>query len=389
MRCARRTIRIMRAVALFTVGIFLFEFGAVPAAVIKSAPLQPASSRGDIEKSSATSTDHLPVSDEKSIGLEFRPRVEIESSRVMLDQIAFCVPARTRHHDCAEILAVDAGPAPAPGKTARISRAGILEILTNEFPGTRVEVLGPESSFVSSRGISLADEVLAVPFREQMDELFSGAADFRIQVSGIRIESRPQVRPGSISCRFAQLDLLKRRMAEPSGASIESDLESLLTRIHNGAQFNAQCMQPGTEVGEAQFYVQFSPRIIVERQMPLARRDLAAKTVFAVEDSVLGWVPWTRSAGRALRDASSLAGMSLLRQVQAGQMLMFNDFERPLAVRRGDSVQLMQKSGELTISGNAIVITQGAIGERIEVQTTATKKRLRAVVRSNSAVEAM
>ncbi len=389
MRCTDRIKRMMRAVILITAGSFLYEFGAAHAGVVRPAPLRPASPRAELVKSSLSPTDEAPVSDEKSIGIEFRPRAEIETSRVMLDQIAFCVPARTRQHDCAEILAVDAGISPAPGKTGRISRAAIMEILNNEFPGTRIEVLGPESSFVTSRGIPLSDEALAVPFRDQMDEAFSGAIDFRVQVSGIRIESRPPVRPGAISCRFAQLELLKQRMAEPAGASIESNLESLVTRIHNGAQFNAQCTQAGAEDGDAALFVQFLPRIIVERQMPVARRDLPAKTIFVAEDAVLAWIPWTRSAARALREASSLAGMSLIRQVQAGRMLNLNDFERPLAVRRGDNVQLMQKSGELTISGNAVVITQGAVGERIEVQSTATKKRLRAVVRSNSTVEAM
>ncbi len=392
MRCAKKTRSILWVVVLSAACVFLPKTRDGVAAVVNPAPVQPASSRADLVSTQDSPKVESSASDEKSIGLEFRPRAEIESARVMLDQIAFCVPARTRHHDCAEVLAVDAGASPAPGKSARISRAAVLEIMTNEFPGTKIEVLGPESLFVTSRGIALADEALTVPFREQMDEVFSGASDFRIHVSGIRIESRPQVRPGAVRCRFAQLDLLKLRMAEPSGASLESDLESLVTRIHNGAQFNAQCTQLGAdslESAEGAFFVQFLPRIIVERQMPVARRDLPAKSIFTNDDSVLAWVPWTRSAGRALRDASSLAGMSLIRQVQAGQMLMFSDFERPLAVRRGDSVQLVQKSGELTVSGNAVVVTQGAIGERVEVQSTATKKRLRAVVLSNSTVEAM
>ncbi len=323
---------------------------------------------------------------ESAISIELKSRSEIETTRIMLDQIALCVPARSSGNDCAEVLAVDAGPSPAPGKTLRLNRAAIAQILSSEFPGARIEVLGPESSFVTSRGIPLPDESIAALFREQMEEVFSGAPEFRVQVTGLRIESRPQVRPGAINCRFAQLELLKRRIMDPAGASIESDLESLVTRIHNGAQFNAQCEQGE---GEPNLFLQFLPRILVERQLPVARHDLPAKAVFRAEDSAMAWVPWTRSSGRSLRDANGLPGMSLVRPVQAGQTLMLRDFERPLALRRGDSVQMVQRSGDLTISSNAVVITQGAIGDRIEVQSTATKKRLRAVVKSAGSVEAM
>lgn len=340
-----------------------------------------------------------------SIAIELRSRAEIESPRVLLDQIALCIPARTKNFDCAEVLAVDAGSSPAPGKTSRFSRAALTEILGNEFPGARIEVIGPDSAFVTARGIPLADEALVQQFRQEMDDIFSGNAEFRVQVTGLRIESRPQVRPGNVSCRFSQLELLRQRAQDPSGTSIEADLESLVTRIHNGAQFNAQCVSKDyqdardTGDGEAQgdahvsfdppYYVQFSPRILVERNMPVARHDLPAKMVFRGEDAVMAWVPWTRSAGRAVRDTAALVGMSLVKPVQAGQTLLLRDFERPVVLRRGDTVQLQQKNGDLTVTVNAVVITQGAVGERVEVQAVATKKRMRAVIKSNSVVEAM
>jgi len=335
-----------------------------------------------------------------SIAVELRPRAETESARVMLDQVAICLPARTMGFDCAEVAGVDAGAAPAPGRTARFSRASMMEILGKEFPGATIEVLGAESSFVSARGVPLADDLLANPFRRQLEEIFVTNPDFRVQVTGLRIEQRPQVRPGDVSCRFAQIDLLKQRMQDPAGASVESDIESLVTRIHNGALFNAQCVQemPPAAEGEAEspgesieppFYVQFMPKILVERRMPVARHDVPAKTLFREEDSVEAWVPWTRGTGRAVRDVSSLAGMALVRPVQAGQTLLMRDFERPVVLRRGDTVQLQQKNGDLTISSNAVVVTQGAVGDRIEVQAVGTRKRLRAIVKSNSVVEAM
>ncbi len=360
--------------------------------------LQPATPRTAIAKQPAD-TSSAPDS-AGSIAIELRPRAETESARVMLDQIATCVSARTRDFDCAEILAVDAGAAPSPGRTARFSRASVTEILGKEFPGASIEVLGAESVFVSARGVPLADELLANPFRRQLEELFVANTDFRVQVTGLRIEQRPQVRPGDVSCRFAQLDLLKQRMQDPAGAPIESDIESLVTRIHNGALFNAQCVQEISSNGEVEddspresieppFYVQFMPRILVERRMPVARHDLPPKTLFRDEDAVEAWVPWTRGTGRAVRDVSSLVGMALVRPVQAGQTLLMRDFERPVVLRRGDTVQLQQKNGDLTISSNAVVVTQGAVGDRIEVQAVATRKRLRAVVKSNSVVEAM
>jgi|GEM_PF-1947172 len=359
---------------------------------------QPATTPAGITKQ--TSRDPSVPLSAGSIAVELRSRVETESARVMLDQVAMCVPARTKGFDCAEVAGVDAGASPAPGRTARFSRASLAEILSKEFPGATIEVLGAESSFVSARGVPLADDLLANPFRRQLEEIFVTDPDFRVQVTGLRIEQRPQVRPADVSCRFAQIDLLKQRMQDPAGASVESDIESLVTRIHNGALFNAQCVQemPPTDEGEAEspgesieppFYIQFMPKILVERRMPVARHDLPAKTLFREEDSVEAWVPWTRGTGRAVRDVASLVGMALVRPVQAGQTLLMRDFERPVVLRRGDTVQLQQKNGDLTISSNAVVVTQGAVGDRIEVQAVATRKRLRGIVKSNSVVEAM
>jgi flagella basal body P-ring formation protein FlgA len=355
-------------------GIFLPGDGAV-------AVVRPATPRLPVEVAKPAEVGQ-PASPD-SIGIELRSRVEIDSARVMLDQIATCVSARTSGFDCAEVLAVDAGPAPAPGKTLRFSRSALADMLVKEFPGA-------------------ADEMLASPFRQQLEEIFVANQEFRVQVSGLRIEQRPQVRPGDITCRFAQIDLLRQRSHDPAGYSIESDIESLVTRIHNGAQFNAQCFhdngagkdesdpsEAATELPDPPFYVQFMPRILVERRMPVARHDLPAKAIFRAEDSVDAWVPWNRGAGRAVRDVASLTGMALVRPVQAGQMLLMRDFERPVVLRRGDTVQLQQRAGDLVISGNATVVTQGAVGDRIEVQSVATRKRLRAVVKSNAVVEAM
>jgi flagella basal body P-ring formation protein FlgA len=374
-------------------GIFLPGDGAV-------AVVRPAIARSPVEV--AKPAEVIQPANADSIGIELRSRVETDSARVMLDQIATCVPARTSGFDCAEVLAVDVGAAPAPGKTLRFSRSALADMLAKEFPGAAVEILGPESSFVTARGVPLADEMLANPFRQQLEEIFVANQEFRVQVTGLRIEQRPQVRPGDVTCRFAQIDLLRQRSHDPAGYSIESDIESLVTRIHNGAQFNAQCFhdngagkdesnlsEAATELPDPPFYVQFMPRILVERRMPVARHDLPAKAVFRAEDAVDAWVPWNRGAGRAVRDVASLTGMALVRPVQAGQMLLMRDFERPVVLRRGDTVQLQQRAGDLVISGNAVVVTQGAVGDRIEVQSVATRKRLRAVVKSNSVVEAM
>lgn len=328
--------------------------------------------------------DNVP--EKQSVAVELKSRVEVESLRISLGDIAMCVPARITGASCDELMAVDIDVAPLPGKTGRITRSVVQQILAEEFPGSQVEVLGPESSFVTARSVVLSDEALAEPFRVQMEDLFSGLEGIRFEVASVRVESRPRVRPGPMTCEFAQLDFIRKRLGEPAGTSIMNDLESLLTRVQNGARFNARCSQGD---GDAGVFVRFMPRISVERQLPVARHDLPARTTFKVSDATVAWIPWVRSTSNALRDASTVAGMILLRPVRAGQHLMLRDFERPVAVRRGDHVRLVQKNGDLTITGNAVAVSQGSVGESVDVQTVATKKRIRGIIKANGLVEAM
>lgn len=334
--------------------------------------------------------DELSVTEAATVAVELKSRAESDAARLTLAEVALCVPARTKVISCDEAMAIDVAEAPAPGKTGRVSRATVEEILTAEFPEASIEVLGADMSFVTARGLNLNDNTLLEPFRAQVNELFSRLDDVRVEVTSIRIESRAKVRPGPVRCSFTQLDFIQKRLDEPATNSIQhsirSDLESLLTRVQNGARFNAKCVQGGGDPG---VFVNFTPRFSVERQLPVARHDLPAKTAFKVADASLTWVPWSRSTFNAVHDASTVSGMQVVRAIRAGQPLMLRDFERPIAVRRGDQVRLIQKAGSLTITGSAVAVSQGAIGENIDVRTVATKKRIRGVIKASGLVEAM
>jgi flagella basal body P-ring formation protein FlgA len=369
-------------------------FGAVrPAVAVErdQEVIAPASSRSSFASPAATadvaeSATPSPLLPAARVSIDLRQAVEVESSRLMLEQVASCNITATTGVDCAEVLAVDISAAPPAGKTNRLGRASIKEILANEFPGVEIQVNGADSVFVSAKGVLLEPDSLAAPFSRQIDEVFGQARDFRIQVLSVRLNGRPTVRPGEVSCRFAQLDLIAQRSSGEDPSLVEAEIENLMTRLQNGAQLNAQCLQGDDE---PPVFVQFSPKLQVERRMPVAATDLAQKSLFRAGDATWAWVPWTRSATRALRDPGALAGLSVVRPVQTGQLLLLKDFERPVAIRRGDTVQLLQRNGDLTVTTNAVAIGQGAIGDAVEVQSVATKKRVRAMVQSSSVVEAM
>lgn len=322
----------------------------------------------------------------RRLAIDLRQTAEVESSRLVLEQVGSCTASNSSDIDCAEALGVDLGPAPLAGKSIRLGRASVKEILANEFPGAEIIVNGADSLFVTARGVVLDPDSIAAPFSRELDELFGLARDFRIQVLGVRLNGRPVVRPGEVTCRFAQLDLIARRSEVPDPSAVEAEIESFMTRIQNGAQLNAHCVQ-GED--EPPVHLQFSPKIQVERRMPVAASDLASKSLFRTSDATWAWVPWTRSAARALRDPAVLSGLSVVRPVQTGQLLLLKDFERPVAVRRGDTVQLLQRVGDLTVTTNAVAINQGAVGDAVEVQSVATRKRVRATVQSSTVVEAM
>jgi flagella basal body P-ring formation protein FlgA len=350
-------------------------------------PNKPAASKSAISRltGAAKSVDMTRESVAR-ISVDMRQIVDVEGSRLLLEQVASCNPSLTSGFDCEEILAVDLGTSPLPGKSGRISRSHVKEVLASEFPQAAINVAGSDTAFVSARGVVLDPESITAPLTNQLEEAFAGASDFRLQVIGVRINGRPMVRPGDVICRFAQVDMIRMRTGSADSSAVAAEIENFMTRIQNGAQLNAYCAQ-GEE--EAPIHIQFTPKLQVERRMPVAASDLAPKSIFRASDATWAWVPWVRSASRALRDPSTLAGLAVVRPVQAGQLLLLRDFERPLAIRRGDAVQLLQRNGGLVVTTNAVAMSQGAIGDAVEVQSVATRKRIRAVIQSSTSVEAM
>jgi flagella basal body P-ring formation protein FlgA len=147
--------------------------------------------------------------------------------------------------------------------------------------------------------------------------------------------------------------------------------------------------QPGVPViwtgkliydGHSSLSVWAKVRLSVERQVFLAKRTIAERTVIGGDDIVAAVVtefPWPASPSLP---GSAIAGKLARHAIPAGTRISADALDDPAQVKQGDIVHVTVISGAATIILDAVAQTSGTKGERILVHNLATGKPFHALV---------
>jgi flagella basal body P-ring formation protein FlgA len=123
-------------------------------------------------------------------------------------------------------------------------------------------------------------------------------------------------------------------------------------------------------------------RAVVVAAMPLERgKVLAAGDVILAEREVSG------AGAGYLTATAGASGRVLRRGVAAGTVIAPGLLESPLVVRRGQPVTLEVRAGGLAVQMAGIAQADGALGERIPVRNSSSKKILQGTVKNEKIVE--
>lgn len=76
-----------------------------------------------------------------------------------------------------------------------------------------------------------------------------------------------------------------------------------------------------------------------------------------------------------VRDGTEIHGKETLRQVRPGVPLQRAWFSEPVAVKRGEKVRVIFKKSSLDIETTAVAVTQGRLGEEIQVMNPDSSRR--------------
>jgi flagella basal body P-ring formation protein FlgA len=117
---------------------------------------------------------------------------------------------------------------------------------------------------------------------------------------------------------------------------------------------------------------------VIELPVPVIR--LPAGTVAGPEDVRMARVHVASVHAEVARDLAAVVGMQLKQQAAPGVPIPLAELMQPTQISRGDPVRILLEVSGLSLSGQAIALESGAVGERIRVRNVSSQAVLEAEV---------
>lgn len=129
--------------------------------------------------------------------------------------------------------------------------------------------------------------------------------------------------------------------------------------------------------------------VVETRPVVVARRALARGHVLAPADLAVEKRDVSRMVGGYVSAPEAVVGQRLKRRLVSGSHLAPSMLEMEPAVRRGQSVTLVVRSGSLNIRMTGKALMDGAIDQRIRVTNVSSQRTVEGLVRSPELVEVL
>jgi flagella basal body P-ring formation protein FlgA len=114
--------------------------------------------------------------------------------------------------------------------------------------------------------------------------------------------------------------------------------------------------------------------------MPVLNRDMAAGEQIGPDDIVLTRVPKSRVMRGAVTDSGVIVGMIARRQLNAGTGLRDADLQKPIAVKKGETVTIVYRAPGVELSTRGQAMADGGIGDTIAVTNTQSHRQIQTVI---------
>lgn len=274
-----------------------------------------------------------------------RPSAEIAGPTIELAEVADVRGADA--DETRRLSELSIGPAPATGNVRGVRRDDVTNAL--RAAGLTATIAGHALCRATPKVESIAASELEDAAKSALSKLFAGR-DVEIEV--VRAASDLSV-PAAELRRELEADL-GRREALPGSWSVPIDVKVDGTRVQTA-------------------WIALDVRLYEEQ--PVATRDLRRGD--AIDASC--WTPRRArvdSTGPKPAAVALLAGSVCVREVAAGACITEFDVRREMLVRAGDLVELEVVRGPIRARSRAVARGQGAVGDRVEVQSGEGQRRL-------------
>jgi len=128
-------------------------------------------------------------------------------------------------------------------------------------------------------------------------------------------------------------------------------------------------------------------QIVSRAQVLVATRNLSAGSVLGAADLRLESRDTAALAQGYVEDPLIASGQVLARPLAAGAVLSPAALRRAALVKRGDLITLVSRAGSFEVRAQGKALADGATGERLAVENTASHRVVQGQVRADGAVE--
>ena len=254
--------------------------------------------------------------------------VVVDGDRITLGDLSPTVPR--------ELLGLDVGPAPAPGKSATLSRAAVQEALRRSGADPELATALPARAQIERAGNQLTKDALAVQVRE--------AASAELPV-GITIDTVLGLSNVTLPKGDHSIDVKLGKLRRSTVATVD---------IHAG----------GRRWARQQATLQLSGTA----KTPVLRDDLPKGTTVKPEHIEMQDVALDHVPEGAMTRREDLVGQRLRTKTNAKTMVRKAAVELPPVIARGDVVHVVARGRGLKISRQGVAQQDGAIGQTIKVK---------------------
>jgi len=169
-------------------------------------------------------------------------------------------------------------------------------------------------------------------------------------------------------------------------ANCSSPIEPFLRR---GTKISARTIVGVRCTGARPWKVYVPVNVIVTDTVLVAARTLPRGHLLSADDLVAEQRDVTRLVSGYVSRKEELVGRRLKSQLLAGRILTPRLLQADIAIRRGQSVTLIVRSGDISIQMGGKALMDGAVSQRIKVENTNSGRVVEGIVRSREHVEVL
>jgi flagella basal body P-ring formation protein FlgA len=256
--------------------------------------------------------------------------VVVESDRVTLGDLSPTAPR--------ELLALDVGPSPRPGKSGFVTRTAVQEALRRIGADPALATALPARAEIQRAGTHFTSAALSERVRE------AASADLPV---GITIDSVLGLEDVTL----------------PKG---ENRIDVSLGKLRRSTVVTVDIHSDGRRFARQQGTLQLSGTA----RTPVLRDDLPKGTTVKPEHLEMKDVALDHVPEGAMTRAEDLVGQRLRTKTTAKTMVRKAAVEAPPVIARGDVVRVVARGRGLKISRQGVAQQDGAIGQTIKVKAS-------------------